>query len=41
LFPPAPANCEGLICLEDADCGSYANLAGSCTLTKCVDFTCQ
>jgi hypothetical protein len=42
LFPPVPASCEGLLCIEDADCGTlYVEQAATCKLTKCVDFTCQ
>lgn len=39
LFTPS---CEGLICLEDADCASlYPDENATCKFTSCVDFFCQ
>jgi hypothetical protein len=44
LGVPAPdaVSCEGLLCVETADCASlYPDEAATCKFTSCVDFTCQ
>jgi hypothetical protein len=42
LFGPAPLSCDGLLCLEDADCSTlYPDETTACKLTRCVDLFCQ
>jgi hypothetical protein len=42
LFDPPPTSCEGLLCLEDADCTNfYPDEAATCKLTRCVDLVCE
>jgi hypothetical protein len=42
LFGPLPTSCDGLLCLEDADCATlYPDETATCKLTRCVDFVCE
>jgi hypothetical protein len=42
LFGPLLTSCDGLLCLEDADCATlYPDETATCKLTRCVDFVCE
>jgi len=42
LFGPTEVSCEGLLCLEAADCATlYPEENASCKFTDCVDFMCM
>lgn len=43
LFPtPDAPSCDGMLCLEAADCTSfYPDAAATCHFTDCVDFVCK
>jgi len=42
LLGPAEASCEGLLCLEAADCATlYPDENATCKFTSCVDFVCM
>jgi hypothetical protein len=42
LFPTPQVSCDGLICLEDADCASlYPDEDAACHFTHCEDLVCK
>ncbi|HMI94418.1 MAG TPA: hypothetical protein VK509_23760 [Polyangiales bacterium] len=42
LLGPAEVSCEGLLCLEDADCATlYPEENATCKFTSCADFMCM
>ena len=42
LLGPAEVSCEGLLCLEAADCATlYPDENATCKFTSCVDFVCM
>jgi hypothetical protein len=42
LLGPGEISCEGLLCLEAADCaGLYPEENATCKFTDCVDFACK
>jgi hypothetical protein len=42
LFGPEEVSCEGLLCVEAADCATlYPDENATCKFTNCVDFECM
>ena len=42
LFPAPQVSCDGLVCLEDADCASlYPDEDAACHFTHCEDLVCK